>query len=60
MASFKYNKEEITPELLKENPFYKKSDEDLRTKVNNDEWIINAVTNLIINSYNNKKVKLRK
>jgi len=54
----KFVEEEITPELLKENPFYKKSDEDLRTKVNNDEWIINAVTNLIINSYNNKKVKL--
>jgi hypothetical protein len=31
---------------------------DLRERVNNDEWIINGVTNLIINSYNNKKVKL--
>jgi hypothetical protein len=54
----KFVEEEITPELLKENPFYKKSDESLREKVNNDEWIINGVTNLIINSYNNKKVKL--
>ena len=54
----KFVEEEITPELLRENPFYKKSIVDLRTKVNNDEWIINGVTNLIINSYNNKKVKL--
>ena len=54
----KFVEEEITPELLKENPYYKKSDENLRTKVNNEEWIINGVTNLIINSYNEKKVKL--
>ena len=29
----KFVDEEITPELLQENPFYKKSDEDLRTKL---------------------------
>jgi hypothetical protein len=46
----KFVEEKITPELLKENPYYKKSDEGLRTKVNNEEWIINGVTNLIINS----------
>ena len=52
----KFVEEEKTPELLKGNPYYKKSDENLRTKVNNDEWIINGVTNLIINRSNDKKV----
>ena len=50
---------EITPDLLKENPYYKQSDPELRTKVNNEEWIIIGVTNLIINSYTNTKVKLK-
>ena len=54
----KFVEEEITPELLKENPYYKKSDENLRTKVNDEEWIITAITNLIINNYTKKKVKL--
>jgi len=54
----KFVEEEITPELLKENPFYKRCIVDLREQVNNEEWIINAVTNLIINSYSDKKVKL--
>ena len=54
----KFVEEEITPELLNENPYYKKSDVDLRNKVNNEEWIIIGVTNLIINSYSDKKVIL--
>ncbi len=41
----KFVEEEKTPELLKENPYYKKIDEGLRTKVNTEEWIINGVTN---------------
>ncbi len=50
--------EEITEDLLKENPYYKKGDNALRDMVKNEEWIINAVTNLIIFSYKPYKVKL--
>ena len=48
----------ITEELLKENPYYRKSDPDIREKVNNDERIINAVTDLIISSFKPNKVVL--
>ena len=54
--NLKLAEEEITPELLKEGPYYK-SVANLRTKVYNDEWITNGVSNLIINSYNKKKIK---
>ena len=47
----KFVEEEITPQLLKENPYYKKCDTELRNKVNNEPWIINDVTHLIINRY---------
>ena len=48
----------ITEELLKENPYYRKSDPDIREKVNNDERIINAVADLIISSFKPNKVVL--
>ena len=38
--------------------FIKKCHPKLRSKVNNELWIINAVTNLIINRYKPEKVKL--
>ena len=54
----KFVDEEWTPQLMNENPFYKKCDPELRNKVNNELWIINAVTKSIINTYKPEKVKL--
>jgi hypothetical protein len=54
----KFIESEITEEILKENPYYHKSDPYLRDMVKTEEWFINAVTHLIINSYKPEKVKL--
>lgn len=51
----KFVSEEITPSLLKKNPFYKKADDNINDFIK-QEKIINAITSLIFNSYKPTKV----
>ena len=52
----KFVNEEITPKLLKANPFYKKADKNIHELIKTSD-IIDAVTTLIIKSYKLEQVK---
>ena len=52
----KFVSEEITPKLLKANPYYKQADDNIESLFQ-DEEIIDAITSLIFNSYKPTKVK---